>query len=136
MKTLKNQPKKLHTYGSWEFIFSAALNAQNSREIHFCFIDFFIQPSFVGSLIGMLIFYMYIAAGSWLRVKKACPKQASQQVFGLLVLSGLYLFIIIYLANFSNPPNWKRHLLAANIVLKFFKFSFFFFQNQHAQSKL
>ena len=50
MKTLKNHPKKLHTYGSWEFFFSAAPTAQNRLGLHFHFINSFIQPSRVGSL--------------------------------------------------------------------------------------
>ena len=40
----------MHTYGSWEFFFSAAPTAQNSPELHFRFINSFIQPSLVGSL--------------------------------------------------------------------------------------
>ena len=48
--TLKNHPKKLHTSGSWEFFFSAEPTAQNSPELHFRFINSFIQPSCVGSL--------------------------------------------------------------------------------------
>ena len=52
LKTLKNHPKKLHTYGSsWEFFFSAAPTAQNSPELHFRFINSFIQLSRVGSLV-------------------------------------------------------------------------------------
>ena len=41
-------------YRVWQlggFFFSAALTAQNSPEFHFRFIDYFIQPSRVGSLI-------------------------------------------------------------------------------------
>ena len=48
MKTLKNRPQKLHTYGS--FFFSAAPPAQNSPELHFRFIIFSIQPSLLKSL--------------------------------------------------------------------------------------
>jgi len=33
------------------FVFSAASTAQNSPELHFCFIDYFIQPSRVESLL-------------------------------------------------------------------------------------
>ena len=51
-KSWKNHPKKLHTYGSWDFFFSAALTAQNSPELHFRFIFFFIQPSLLESLEG------------------------------------------------------------------------------------
>ena len=40
----------MHTYGSWEFFLSAAPTAQNSPELHFRFINSFIQPSLVGSL--------------------------------------------------------------------------------------
>ena len=43
----------MHTYGSWEFLFSAAPTAQNSPELHFRFINYFIQPSLVGSLISI-----------------------------------------------------------------------------------
>jgi hypothetical protein len=50
-KSCKNHPQKLHTYGSWEFFFSAALTAQNSPEIHFHFINYFIQPSLLESLV-------------------------------------------------------------------------------------
>jgi hypothetical protein len=47
----KNHPKKLNTYGSWEFFFSAAPTAPNSPELHFRFINSFIQPFLVGSLV-------------------------------------------------------------------------------------
>ena len=50
LKTLKKHSKKLHTYGSWEVFFSAAPTAQNCPELHFRFINSFIQPSRVGSL--------------------------------------------------------------------------------------
>ena len=49
-KSWKNYPQKLHTYGSWEVFFSAAPPAQNSPELHFRFIIFFIQPSLLKSL--------------------------------------------------------------------------------------
>ena len=49
-KKLKKPPKKLLTYSSWEVFFSAAPTAQNSPELHFCFINYFIQSSLVGSL--------------------------------------------------------------------------------------
>ena len=45
-KSWKNHPKKLHV-----FFFSAAPTAQNSSVLHFPFINYFIQPSLVGSLI-------------------------------------------------------------------------------------
>ena len=51
-KVEKNHPKKLHTYGIWEFFFSAAPTAQNSQELHFRFINSFIQPSRVESLLS------------------------------------------------------------------------------------
>ena len=38
LKTLKNHSKNLHTYGSWEFFFSAALTAQNSPELQFFYL--------------------------------------------------------------------------------------------------
>ena len=50
-KSWKNHPKKLHTYSSWEFFFSAAPPAQNSPELHFRFINFSIQPSLLESLV-------------------------------------------------------------------------------------
>ena len=50
-KSSKNHLKKLLTYGSWEFYFSAAPTAQNSPELYFRFINSFIQPSLVGSLL-------------------------------------------------------------------------------------
>ena len=37
------------------FFFSAAQTAQNSPELHFCFISYFIQPSRVGSLYAIVI---------------------------------------------------------------------------------
>ena len=40
----------MHTYGSWEFFFSAAPTAQNSPELHFRFINSFIQSSLLRSL--------------------------------------------------------------------------------------
>ena len=49
-KNWKKHLKKLHTYGSWEFLFSAAPSARNSPELHFHFINSFIQPYLVGSL--------------------------------------------------------------------------------------
>ena len=51
----KKHPKKLHTYGSWEFFLSAALTAPNSPELHFRFINSFIQPSLVGYLVCTLL---------------------------------------------------------------------------------
>ena len=50
LKTLKNHPKKLHTYGSWEFFFCAAPIAQNSRELQLRFINSFIQSFLLRSL--------------------------------------------------------------------------------------
>ena len=44
-KSWKKHLKKLHTYGSWEFFFSAAPTAQNSPELIFQFINSFIQSS-------------------------------------------------------------------------------------------
>ena len=49
-KNWKNHLKKLHSYGSWEFLFSAAPTAQNSPELHFRFMNSFKQPSRVESL--------------------------------------------------------------------------------------
>ena len=49
-KNWKKHPKKLLTYGGWEFFSSAARDAPNSPELHFCFINSFIQPSLLGSL--------------------------------------------------------------------------------------
>ena len=46
----KTTSKKLHTYGSREFLFSAAPTAQNSPELHFRFIISFIQSSLLRSL--------------------------------------------------------------------------------------
>ena len=42
--------KKLGTYCSWEFFCSAAPTAQNIPELHFCFINSFIQRYLVGFL--------------------------------------------------------------------------------------
>ena len=53
-KSWKNLPKKLHTYGSWEFFFSAASTAQNSPELHFRFINTPIQSSVLESVIWPL----------------------------------------------------------------------------------
>ena len=50
-KSWKNHLKKLHTYGSREVFFSAAPTAQNSPELHFRFINSFIQPSLLESLV-------------------------------------------------------------------------------------
>jgi hypothetical protein len=50
---MKKHPKKLHTYGSREVFFSAAPTAKISQELHLRFINYFIQPSLVGSLILM-----------------------------------------------------------------------------------
>ena len=52
-KDEKNTSKKLHTYGSREFLFSAAPTAQNSPELHFRFINSFIQSSLLRSLLQM-----------------------------------------------------------------------------------
>ena len=49
-KSWKKHLKKLHTYGSWEFFFSAAQTAQNNPELHFRFINSFIQSSLLRSL--------------------------------------------------------------------------------------
>jgi hypothetical protein len=37
-KIWKNHPKKLHTHGSWDDFFSAALTAQNSPELQFFYL--------------------------------------------------------------------------------------------------
>ena len=51
----------MHIYGSWEFFFlSAAPTAQNNPELHFRFINSFIQLSLVGSLVGSLIVMILI----------------------------------------------------------------------------
>ena len=42
------------TYGNWVVFFSAAPTAQNSSELHFRFINSFIQPSLLGSLIWIV----------------------------------------------------------------------------------
>ena len=47
---LKKHPKKLHTYGSWEFFFLCSPDALNSPELHFRFINSFIQSSLLRSL--------------------------------------------------------------------------------------
>ena len=49
-KSCKNQPKKLHTYGSWEVFFSAAPSAQTIPKLHFRFIDSPIQSSVLKSV--------------------------------------------------------------------------------------
>jgi hypothetical protein len=48
---LKKPPQKVAYLWQLEVFFSAAPTAQNSPELHFRFIDSFIQPSLVGSLI-------------------------------------------------------------------------------------
>ena len=50
-KVKKKHLKKLHTYDNWEVFFSAAPTAQNSPELHFRFINSFIQLSLLRSLI-------------------------------------------------------------------------------------
>ena len=50
-KSWKKHPKKLHTYGSWRFFFSAAPPAQNSPELYFRFIKSSIQPSVVEAVL-------------------------------------------------------------------------------------
>ena len=50
-KSWKNHPQKLGTSRSLEFFFSAAPTAKNSPELHFHFINSFIQPSLGESLI-------------------------------------------------------------------------------------
>ena len=47
------KPQKVAYFGS--FFFSAASTAQNSPELHFRFINSFIQPSLVGSLVSSFI---------------------------------------------------------------------------------
>ena len=58
LKTLKHHPKKLHTYGSWEVFFSAAPTAKNSPELHFRFINYFIQSSLLRSLNPYLFYFI------------------------------------------------------------------------------
>ena len=96
-KSLKKHPKNLHTYGSWEVFFSAALTAQNSPELHFRFINYFIQSSLLRSLIagsrstlgvGNLrstgtLYYLYLATSR--------PKVTEDsQVATRLILESLY----------------------------------------------
>ena len=49
-KSWKNHLKKMLTNDSLVFLFSAALTSQNSPELHFRFMNSFIQPSSVESL--------------------------------------------------------------------------------------
>jgi hypothetical protein len=49
-KKLKKPPQKVAYLWQLGVFFSAALTAQNSPELHFCFINSFIQPFLVGSL--------------------------------------------------------------------------------------
>ena len=49
-KKLKKPPQKVAYLWQLGGLFSAALTAQNSPELHFLFINSFIQPSLVGSL--------------------------------------------------------------------------------------
>jgi hypothetical protein len=49
-KKFKKPPQKVACLWQLAFFFSAALTAQNSPELHFCFMNYFIQPSLVGSL--------------------------------------------------------------------------------------
>ena len=56
-KSWKNHLKKLHTYSSWDGVFSAAPTAQNSPELHFCLRNSFIQPSLLGSLLRPLLYF-------------------------------------------------------------------------------
>ena len=49
-KKLKKTPQKVAYLWQLGFFFSAAPTAQNSPELHFGFINSFIQPSLVGSL--------------------------------------------------------------------------------------
>ena len=52
-KRLKKTPQKVaYLWQLGMFFFSAAPTAQNSTELHFRFINSFIQPSLVGSLFG------------------------------------------------------------------------------------
>ena len=55
-KKLKNHLKKLLTYGSWEVFFS--LCSPNRPKHHFRFINSFIQPSRVGSLLASCCYWM------------------------------------------------------------------------------
>ena len=48
----KNHPKKLHSYGSWEFYFLCSPNCPKQPRTSFPFYNSFIQPSLVGSLFG------------------------------------------------------------------------------------
>ena len=49
-KHKKKKPQKVAYLWQLEVFFSAAPTAQNSPELHFSFINSFIQPSLVGSL--------------------------------------------------------------------------------------
>ena len=53
-KSWKEHPKKLHTYGSWEFFYFAAPTAQKNPELHFCFINYFFQSSLLRSLVQII----------------------------------------------------------------------------------
>ena len=59
-KLKKKHLKKLHNYSVWEFFFSTAPTAQNSPELHFCFINSFIQSSLVGSLRQVVLMLLYV----------------------------------------------------------------------------
>jgi hypothetical protein len=54
------------------FFFSAAPTAQNSPELHFRFINSFIQPSLVGSLILIEILMEIRTANFWMTIIESC----------------------------------------------------------------
>ena len=93
-KSWKNHLKKFLTNGSWEFFFSAAPTAQTSPELHFCFVNSFIQPSRVGSLSTLYILFTYF------RLQKKCS--ATFIVFDFF--TGLGLFQGFYYGIFKCTP--------------------------------
>ena len=54
LEGIEKPPQKVAILMAVGSFFSAAPTAHNSPELHFCFIDSFIQPSLVGSLVTSL----------------------------------------------------------------------------------
>ena len=90
-KSWKNHPKKLHTYGSWELFFHGSPDCP--KQPRTSFINYFIQPSLVGSLFSIKTHFL-IWAWNVLSSMKLHDKLVNCMAFEIIYfIKSVYQFI-------------------------------------------
>ena len=107
---MKKTPEKVAYLWQLGVFFFAALTAQNSPELHFRFIKFFIQPSPVGSLLRTIIFFSL-----FIFLKRNFVSMHShflKSIFGVKTLYSLYFFYKLPKNNWWTFNSGMHHLCA------------------------